>query len=109
MLYKLLSSLQGSGIIALILLTTNTVQANPKEYVFSAPPESNQELVEIPTRKTEYPFYECNLKSEVENNHNAVLIDSHNCDCVDCENSNNLTQERDKNEHLTSQNKQTRQ
>ncbi|MGL5943212.1 MAG: hypothetical protein ACRC2S_23185 [Waterburya sp.] len=107
MVYKLLSSLQGSGMIALILLTTNTVQANPREYVFSAPSESNQELVEIPTRETEYPFYECN--PEAENSHEAVLVDSHNCDCVDCENSNNLTQDRDKNEHLTSQNKQTRQ
>jgi hypothetical protein len=107
MVYKLLAGLQGSGMIALILLTSNTVQANPKEYVFSAPPETNQDLVEIPARETEYPFYECN--SEVENNHEAVLIDSHNCDCVNCENSNNLTQDTETNEQLTSENKQPRQ
>ncbi len=107
MVYKLLTGLQGSGMITLALLTTNTVQANPREYIFSAPPESNQELVEIPTRETEYPFYECT--SETENNHEGVLIDSHNCDCVDCENSNNLTQDTEKNQQPTSQNEQSRQ
>jgi hypothetical protein len=100
MVYKLLAGLQGLGIIGLTLLTTNTTKANPVEYVFSAPPEATQELVEIPTRETEYPFFECH--SEAKNNQEEAAMDSHNC-----ENLDNLTQDTEKNEQFTSQNEQT--
>jgi hypothetical protein len=64
------------NIIIISLFIINFVNRNlldiQKYCVFSAPPETNQDLVEIPARETEYPFYECN--SEVENNHEAVLI-----------------------------------
>lgn len=104
MVHKLFAftTLKCSGIV-ITLLTANIAQANPTEYVFSAPPEIDNELVEIPTRETDYPLYECNNEHEQTE---STAIDSHNCECIDCD---NLAQDEESNERLTSQNKQDRQ
>lgn len=95
---KLITTFQRSGTIAIALLIANAVQANSQEYVYSAPPEVDYELTEIPNSDTEYPLYECNQESEQQNQES---IDSHGCDCVDCE---NVGQNSDENEQLTSKN-----
>lgn len=101
MVDKLFPTLKYSGIIAIALLTANMVQANPTEYVFSAPPEIDNELVEIPTSETDYPLYECNNEHE----QTETAIDSHDCECIDCDNQ---AQDAESNEQFTSQNKQNR-
>lgn len=82
MFEQLITTFQRSGTIAISLLLANAVNANSQEYVYSAPPEVDYELVETPSSDEEYPLYECNQESE---EHNQENIDSHNCDCVDCD------------------------
>ena len=78
-MYKLLATLTRFGAIFLSLLLADRVYSLPTEYVFTAPPEVDLELEEIPTQE-EYPLYECN--SELEDDE---ALDSHNCSCIDCE------------------------
>ena len=104
MVDKLFATFKCSGAMVITLLTANIVQANPTEYIFTAPPEIDNELAEIPNRETDYPFYECNQESE--NNHNEVAMDSHNCDCINCDSK---AQDSEPSGQLTSQNKQNRQ
>jgi hypothetical protein len=81
MVYQLLTACRNSGVIAIILLLTNTLASSATEYVFTAPPEVNRNIVEIPTRDTEYPLSECNAEVTKSND----VVDSHNCICTDCE------------------------
>lgn len=108
MVHKLLAVFfKCSGALALLLLVTiNPGLANSTEYVFSAPPEVDNELADIPQSKTDYPLYECNTeqiraeeKAQAEETVSAEekVIDSHNCECVDCENATqNNSEQNDK-------------
>ena len=78
-MYKLFAILTRFGAIVLSLLFTSEVSSLPTEYVFTAPPEVDLEVEEIPTQE-EYPLYECNGELEQDE-----VFDSHNCGCVDCE------------------------
>jgi len=78
MVYKLGTALGSSIAIAIFLLLTNTDAGSSTEYVFTAPPEVDRSVVEIPKRETEYPLYECEQESE-------DALDSHDCVCTDCE------------------------
>ncbi len=73
MVQKLFASSTSSISIALSLLLTNQIQVNPQEYVFSAPPEVDRQLVEIPA-KEEYPLDECSAESAIEP---STPLDSH--------------------------------
>jgi hypothetical protein len=86
MVYQLLTTFttyRNSGTISIILLLTNTLAASATEYVFTAPPEVNRQIVEIPARDTEYPLYECNAKTVAEADR---ALDAHDCSCTDCDN-----------------------
>lgn len=81
-LFNIVNIGKNFGAIAIfLLLTTNTLAASSTEYVFTAPPEVNRQIVEkIPARDTEYPLHEC----EAETVESDDIVDSHNCDCTDC-------------------------
>lgn len=91
MVYKLFNLGKNSGAIGcslrlaiaiFLLLTTNTLASSSTEYVFTAPPEVDRQLVKkIPARDTEYPLHEC----EAETVESEDAVDSHTCDCTDCE------------------------
>ena len=82
---NLLSAFKYFGTIAIILFTAGAVSANT-EYVFSAPPEVGSEEIEIPKKETDYPLYECNREvPQLEAAEGETKIDSHNCECIDCE------------------------
>jgi hypothetical protein len=102
MVYKLLNIGKHAGAIrlrlgfaiAIIFLSTKTLDASSTEYVFTAPPEVNRQIVEIPPSETEYPLYECNsevaAKSETatkatEATEAKNALDVHDCNCQDCE------------------------
>ncbi|BAZ46675.1 hypothetical protein NIES4102_37120 [Chondrocystis sp. NIES-4102] len=107
MVYRLLGSLSSLGIISIGILDSNVLNAKPTEYVFSAPQEYNQESVEIPSSKKEYPLYECNM--EANSNSEEVFIDSHNCaECVDCREQDRVGEDPSKNQQLNSENKHNR-
>ena len=92
MINKLFVILKYSGIITITFLNVRTIRADTTEYVFSAPPEVDNEVVEeIPEQETEYPFYEC--EKEAENKTEEGLRDSHDCVCVDCEDEVGETQD----------------
>lgn len=93
-MYKLLTILTKFGVVFLSLLFTSKVSSLPTEYVFTAPPEVDLELEEIPTQE-EYPLYECN--SELEE---GEVLDSHNCSCIDCD---DLAEESEEGKELTRQ------
>ncbi|MBE9048550.1 hypothetical protein IQ255_29935 [Pleurocapsales cyanobacterium LEGE 10410] len=97
---KLFAALASLVTIAISLLFANKVGANPTEYVFTAPPEVDNELVEIPASETDYPLYECDPESD---NADGTALDSHDCTCTDCE---DLAQDSESNEKLPSENKQ---
>lgn len=88
---KLLAIFKCSGAIAIAMFMTTKVWANSTEYVFSAPPEVDKNVVEeIPTQETDYPFYECEsehaaAETEATDEDGNSKIDSHDCDCIDCE------------------------
>lgn len=91
MINKLLGTLKYFGAIALTFLNIRIVLADTTEYVFSAPPEVDKEIVEeIPAQETDYPFYEC--EKEAENQTEKGLRDSHDCVCEDCEDEVQNTQ-----------------
>jgi len=101
---KLITTFQRSGTIAIALVIANGISADSQEYVYSAPPEVDYELVDIPNSNTEYPLYECNQESE---QHQQANMDPHDCDCIDCEGfSQNSPKE---SEQLTSQNRSSKQ
>ena len=88
MINLLSATFKYSGTIAIILFTAGAVSANT-EYVFSAPPEVGNEEIEIPKKETDYPLYECNREVlESEEAESETKIDSHNCQCIDCEEAN---------------------
>lgn len=89
------------GLVAIAMTPwSNTIDVRATEYVFTAPPEVDRQLEEIPASETEYPLYECN--SETENKDEA--LDSHNCNCIDCEDSEDSPSEAS-NDRATSQSK----
>ena len=98
-MYKLFATLTRFGVIVLNLLFTAKAYSLPTEYVFTAPPEVDLELEEIPTQD-EYPLYECSNEIEDEE-----VLDSHNCSCVDCEDTVSEPKEE---KELTSKNQQDR-
>ena len=92
MINQLFTALKYSGTITLTLFTIRAAQANATEYVFSAPPEIDNNVVqEIPAQEVDYPLYECASETseidaeEPENEESIAKIDSHNCECIDCE------------------------
>lgn len=97
---KLLAIFKCSGAIVINLFVVNLVQANPREYVFTAPPEVDYELVEIPASDKDYPLYECDQKLDQTK---SAIGESHNCDHLppDSNDSNS-----EKKEQLPSQNQQ---
>ena len=84
MMNQLFINLKYAVPIAIIALAPGLVTANSTEYVFSAPSEVNSEIQEIPENETDYPFHECS-QEEVTEPTSETPIDSHNCDCPDCE------------------------
>lgn len=98
MVYKLFVSLIGSMAIAIAPWSSDRVRANPTEYVFSAPPEVDRELVEIPASQTDYPLYECS--SESSDTETETALDSHECE--------DMAKDPESDSQLTSQNKQER-
>lgn len=99
MVCQLFTSFKSSSAIAIILLLTNKIQCLASEYIFTAPPEVGQELLEIPSSETEYPLYECEPKTESES---ETALDSHDCECIDC---GEATQDSESERKLTSENK----
>lgn len=91
MIDRLFTALKCSGTIAVILFTVKANRANSTEYVFSAPPEIDNNVVEEIPAKEDYPLYECNVETsetgetETVDDDNNTKIDSHDCDCIDCE------------------------
>ena len=88
MINKLLIILKCSGVFAITMFMVKTSFADTTEYVFSAPPEVDNNVVEeIPAQETDYPLYECDRDLETENANDEDSngkIDSHDCDCLDC-------------------------
>jgi len=95
MVYQLFATLKNSLAIAIALLLTSKVQCLASEYIFTAPPEVDHQLLEAPSRETEYPLYECAAETEAEE---ETALDAHNCHCIDCE---DLTQDTEADEPLT--------
>jgi hypothetical protein len=102
MVYKLLNIGKHTGAIrlrlgfaiAIIFLSTKTLGASATEYVFTAPPEVNRQIVEIPPSETEYPLYECSsekvTKPETATEATDAIeaknpLDGHDCNCQNCE------------------------
>lgn len=102
MVHQLSATLKSSCAIATFLLLTNKGQCLSSEYIFTAPPEVDRELLEIPASETEYPLYECESETATES---ETAIDGHQCSCIDCE---EVTQDSESDEQLTSKKKQNR-
>jgi len=66
MVYQLFATLKNSLAIAIALLLTSKVQCLASEYIFTAPPEVDHQLLEAPSRETEYPLYECAAETEAD-------------------------------------------
>lgn len=103
MVNQLSITLKSSIAFTIVLLLSNQLYCSATEYVFTAPPEVGQAVLEVPASETEYPLYECDSDIETES---ATPLDSHNCSCIDCE---ELTQDEEADERLTSKNKPNRQ
>ena len=82
MIYKLFDLGKKSGAIAIFFILINALDSSSTEYVFTAPPEVDHKIEEIPESQSEYPLYECDNESETEEND---VLDSHDCTCTDCE------------------------
>ncbi len=102
MVHQLFATLKSSCAIATFLLLTNNGQCLASEYIFTAPPEVNREILEIPASETEYPLYECESETGTES---ETALDSHQCNCIDCE---EVTQDSESDEQLTLKKKQNR-
>ena len=81
MAYKLFN-IGKAGAIAIFFILINTLDSSSTEYVFTAPPEVDHNIEEIPESESEYPLYECDNESGTEGND---VLDSHDCTCTDCE------------------------
>lgn len=88
-MYKLFVILSRFGVVAFSLLSTTKVFSLPTEYVFTAPPEVDLKIEEIPTQE-EYPLYECSGELDEDE-----VFDSHNCGCIDCEDLTEESQEQE--------------
>lgn len=80
MVCKLLNIFKNVGASAILLLLTATPGISSTEYVFTAPPEVNRQIVEAPPRDTHYPLYECSADTTKE----ADALEAHDCHCPDC-------------------------
>lgn len=76
-------------------------EANSTEYIFTAPPEVDYELEEIPASETDYPLYECDASPS--DSTTETPLDAHDCSCTECE-----VVRDSKSERQTSQNEQAR-
>ncbi|MDJ0745244.1 MAG: hypothetical protein QNJ32_18050 [Xenococcaceae cyanobacterium MO_167.B27] len=88
---KLLTVLGCSSSVALTLLSPTSARANTTtEYVFTAPDINNNEIIDIPRRETDYPFFDCGC-----NEYDAAAIkqsdfeadkaiERYGCDCAGC-------------------------
>ena len=90
MVYRLFTKLISLGAIALLLIYKVSGSLAAEEYVFTAPPETNQQTEEIPASNTEYPLYECDVASKAESEsesaaNSETALDPHDCICTDCE------------------------
>ena len=103
MVHQLFATVRSSLAIATFLLLTNKGQCLSSEYIFTAPPEVDREVLEIPASETEYPLYECESETETES---QTALHSHACSCIDCR---EVTQDSESDEELASKKKQTRQ
>ena len=103
MINQLFATLKYSGAIAISILNIQISKVNATEYVFSAPPEVDKEIVEIPTQEEDYPFYECESASASTSENE--LRDSHNCECIeDCEPKLEGTEEQENTESRSLEN-----
>lgn len=89
------------AMIAMIFLSTNPLGTSATEYVFTAPPEVNRQIVKIPPSKTDYPLYECRSEAIAESAAQPIAkpekateateinhaLDIHDCNDQDSENS----------------------
>lgn len=87
---KLLTVLGCSSSIATILLSTIPAQANSSvEYVFTAP-TADSEMVQVPSRDTDYPLYDCSCSEyapemvEKLDRESDKAIELFGCDCAGC-------------------------
>lgn len=94
MVDKLLNLGKSVGTIAIIFLSTKTLGASSTEYVFTAPPEVNRQIVKTPHSKIDYPLYECKSETvakpekateSTEATQVNHAVDIHDCNCQDCE------------------------
>jgi hypothetical protein len=91
MVYQLLHIGKPVGAIAIVFLSTVNLGASSKEYIFTAPPEINRQIVKTPPSKTDYPFYECNSETvakpekATEATEANQALEIHDCNCQDCE------------------------
>ena len=99
-MYKPFATFLSSMAIA-VILGSFVGEANSTEYIFTAPPEVDHDLVEIPASETDYPLYECDSPSSDSETEQA--LDSHNCNCVECE---DVVRDSESENHQTSQNEQ---
>ena len=104
---KLLTVLGCSSSVALTLLSGNAAKANSsQEYVFNAP-EIEDEFVEVPTRETDYPFFDCSCSEynpasiEASDREGDKAISLYGCDCAGCR---NLVRSLEKSEKIYFQN-----
>ena len=85
MINRLFTTLKCSGALTIMLFVVRVYPANSTEYVFSAPPEVDNEVVEIPEQSEDYPFYECDdeisdSEAKEEREDKETKIDSHDCE-----------------------------
>ena len=93
------------GLVAIAMTPwSNRIDVEATEYVFTAPPEVDRQLEEIPASETEYPLYECNSESADKDE----ALDSHNCNCIDCEDTTQDSPSEASDDRATSQNKPDR-
>ena len=95
-MYKLFATAISSIAIAIVTWSQNLAEVGAQEYVFTAPPEVNRQLEEIPASEDEYPLYECDSEST----DSDEALESHDCNCTDCEDK---AQEAVDNDEVTSQ------
>lgn len=82
MVYRLFHLGKKLGAIIVSLFLINTLDCDATEYVFTAPPEVDRKMQEIPESESEYPLYECDNESATAEND---VLDVHDCTCNDCE------------------------
>ena len=95
-MYKLFATAISSIAIAIVTWSHNLAEVGAQEYVFTAPPEVDRQLEEVPASESEYPLYECNSEST----DNDEALESHDCNCTDCEDT---AQENADEDEVTSQ------